>query len=85
MCRFKRCLAKLVRRGDQGKLADPAEHKGAVQQRQHLWQQQGVFNIAGNKYRLVVEVQYRAAIVWVKFVGTHARYDQINVETVNEY
>ena len=44
-----------------------------------------VFNIAGDKYRLVVEVQYRAAIVWVKFVGTHARYDQINVETVNEY
>ena len=44
-----------------------------------------VFNIAGNKYRLVVKVQYRAAIVWVKFVGTHARYDQINVETVNEY
>lgn len=44
-----------------------------------------VFNIAGNKYRLVVEMQYRAGIVWVKFVGSHARYDQINVETVNEY
>lgn len=44
-----------------------------------------VFNIAGNKYRLVVEMQYRTGIVWVKFVGTNARYDQINVETVNEY
>jgi mRNA interferase HigB len=44
-----------------------------------------VFNIAGNKYRLVVEMQYRAGIAWVKFVGTHARYDQINVENVNEY
>ena len=44
-----------------------------------------VFNIAGNKYRLVVEMQYRAGIVWVKFLGTHARYDQVNVETVNEY
>ena len=44
-----------------------------------------VFNVAGNKYRLVVELQYRAGIVWVKFVGTHAQYDQINVETVNEY
>lgn len=44
-----------------------------------------VFNIAGNKYRLVVEMQYRAGIVWVKFVGTHAQYDQINVENVNEY
>lgn len=44
-----------------------------------------VFNIAGHKYRLVVEMQYRAGLVCVKFVGTHARYDQINVETVNEY
>jgi len=44
-----------------------------------------VFNIGGNKYRLVVEVQYRCGIVWVKFVGTHAQYDRINVETVNEY
>lgn len=44
-----------------------------------------VFNIAGNKYRLVVELQYQAGIAWVKFVGTHAQYDQINVESVNDY
>ena len=30
-------------------------------------------------------MQYRAGMVWVKFVGTHAQYDKINVETVNEY
>ena len=44
-----------------------------------------VFNVGGNKYRLVVEVQYQAGIVWVKFVGTHAQYDRIDVETVNDY
>lgn len=44
-----------------------------------------VFNIAGNKYRLVVEMQYRANIAWVKFIGTHEQYDQIDVESVNEY
>ena len=41
--------------------------------------------MGGNKYRLVVEMQYRAGIVWVKFVGTHAQYDRTDVETVNEY
>jgi mRNA interferase HigB len=44
-----------------------------------------VFNVGGSKYRLVVEVQYQAGIVWVKFIGTHAQYDRINVETVNDY
>ena len=44
-----------------------------------------VFNVAGNKYRLVVEMQYRAGIVWVKFIGTHRQYDKINVESVNDY
>ncbi|MBU2569801.1 MAG: type II toxin-antitoxin system HigB family toxin [Gammaproteobacteria bacterium] len=44
-----------------------------------------VFNIGGNKYRLVVEMQYRAGIAWVKFIGTHAQYDKINVENINEY
>lgn len=44
-----------------------------------------VFNIGGNKYRLVVEMQYRAGIAWVKFIGTHAQYDKIDVESVNDY
>ena len=44
-----------------------------------------VFNIGGNKYRLVVEIQYQASIVWVKFIGSHTQYDKINVENINEY
>ena len=44
-----------------------------------------VFNIGGNKYRLVVEMQYRANIAWVKFIGTHEQYDKIDVGSINEY
>ncbi len=33
----------------------------------------------------VVEMQYRAGIAWVKFIGTHAQYDKIDVEAVNDY
>jgi mRNA interferase HigB len=41
-----------------------------------------VFDIAGNKYRLVVHVAYGYRRVLIKFVGTHAAYDRIDVETV---
>ena len=41
-----------------------------------------VFNIAGNKYRLVVQINYAYQIIYVRFVGTHAQYDRINAQTV---
>ena len=42
-----------------------------------------VFDIAGNKYRLVVKVKYEPkGKVWIRFIGTHAQYDKIDAETV---
>ena len=41
-----------------------------------------VFNIRGNNYRLVVKISYRYRVVYVRFVGTHAEYDKVNVEEV---
>ena len=42
-----------------------------------------VFNIAGNKYRLVAALDYRRGLLFVKFVGTHKQYDLIDAATVN--
>ncbi len=39
-----------------------------------------VFNIAANKYRLIVTINYYAKIVFIKFIGTHKQYDKINIE-----
>jgi len=41
-----------------------------------------VFNIAGNKYRLVVKFHYNTGIGYVRFIGTHAEYDEIDAEAV---
>ncbi|MET1080466.1 MAG: type II toxin-antitoxin system HigB family toxin [Pseudomonas sp.] len=41
-----------------------------------------VFNIAGNKYRVVLAIDYDRQLAKVRFVGTHAQYDRINAETV---
>ena len=41
-----------------------------------------VFNIKGNRYRLVARINFRRRLVFVKFFGTHKEYDRINVEEV---
>ena len=41
-----------------------------------------VFNICGNKYRMVVHINYSYHVIYVRFIGTHAQYDACDVETV---
>ena len=40
-----------------------------------------IFDLSGNKYRLIVHVSYTYRRVLVKFIGTHAEYDRIKAET----
>ena len=41
-----------------------------------------VFNIAGNKYRLVTYINYEFHTIYVRFVGTHKEYDEVDVGNV---
>jgi len=42
-----------------------------------------IFDLGGNKYRLVVHMSYAFGRVLVKFTGSHSEYDRIDPETVS--
>ena len=42
-----------------------------------------VFNIHGNSFRLVVDIEYRLKIVFIVWLGSHKQYDKIDVKNVN--
>jgi mRNA interferase HigB len=60
----------------------PADVKAQHRNASILKENRVVFNIHGNKYRLVVRINYATQIVYVRFVGTHEQYDQIDAETI---
>lgn len=60
----------------------PAEIKAAFGTASIVGNNRVVFNICGNKYRLIVKVNYAYRVMYIRFVGTHSQYDRINVEKV---
>ena len=60
----------------------PSELKAHFHSASVLQVSRVMFNIAGNQYRLVVKINYAYRIVYIRFVGTHQEYDQIDVHTV---
>jgi mRNA interferase HigB len=60
----------------------PAKVKAKYRNASIVGDNRVVFNIKGNDYRLVVKINYRYRVVYVRFVGTHAEYDTIDVEEV---
>lgn len=62
---------------------NPADIKRQYRNASILKNNRVVFNIGGNKYRLVVAIHYKAdpGIIFVRFIGTHAEYDEIDAET----
>ena len=60
----------------------PADVKSVYASASIVGENRLVFNIGGNKYRLVVAVNYKYRMCYVRFIGTHKAYDGIDVTTV---
>ncbi|MFN0317863.1 MAG: type II toxin-antitoxin system HigB family toxin [Burkholderiales bacterium] len=62
--------------------ASPADVKAQFGSASVLKDGRVVFNIRGNKYRLVVWINYPYRVVYIRFAGTHAQYDAIDAQTI---
>ena len=60
----------------------PGETKKEYPSASFLGDNRVVFNIKGNRYRLIVRINYDHQMIWVRFVGTHAQYDRIDATKI---
>jgi len=63
--------------------ANPNELKAQYRNASVLTDKRVVFNIHGNSYRLIVDIEYRLRIVFVVWFGTHKEYDKINAKKIS--
>jgi len=66
----------------QNKFGTPTEIKSLFPSCSFLGDNRVIFNISGNKYRLVTHIRYDIQILYIRFIGTHAQYDKINAREV---
>ena len=60
----------------------PAALKGMYGDASIVGYNRVIFNIKGNDYRVVVKINCRYRVVYIRFVGTHAKHDAVDVEEV---
>jgi mRNA interferase HigB len=61
---------------------EPAQVKEKYRSASFVKGNRVIFNIKGNDYRLIVKINYEYRVVYVRFVGTHAEYDEIDAKEV---
>jgi mRNA interferase HigB len=67
---------------EQADWKNPADVRKAYSSASIIGSDRVVFNIKGNDYRLVVAINYHLQIVFIKWLGSHAQYDNVDVRTV---
>src|ERR1700688_3955171 len=71
-----------VRQVKQAEWGEPADLKREIRSASILKDGRAVFNIAGNKYRIVVWINYPYRVVYIRFIGTHRQHDAIDAQNV---
>ncbi len=75
-------LKSWIQEAQNSKWSNSAELKEQYRNASVLGSKRVVFNIKGNDYRLIVDIEYRLQIIFVVWLGTHEQYDKINAKKV---
>jgi len=75
-------LKSWFREAEKADWSNPSAIKAAYRSASIVGDNGVVFNIAGNKYRVVVKINYGYRVMYVRFVGTHRQYDAIDVTEI---
>jgi mRNA interferase HigB len=78
----KSALDAWFHEAQQAEWKSPADVRKAYASASIISSERVVFNIKGNDYRLVAAIQYRRQMIFIKWLGSHAEYDKIDVRTV---
>lgn len=65
-----------------GKWSNPNQLKLDFPSASILGERRVVFNIKGNQYRLVVRINFPFQLIWIRFIGTHKEYDNIDANSI---
>jgi len=63
--------------------SNPNELKAQYKNASVINDKRVIFNIHGNSYRLIVDIEYKLKIVFIVWFGTHKQYDKINAKTIS--
>ena len=75
-------LRTWYRESSRGRWHDPNHLKTYFGHARILGANRVIFNICGNKYRLITEINYKRGWLFIRFIGTHSAYDKIDPKKI---
>lgn len=78
----EQALKSWIQEASNAKWRSPQELKKQFKSASILTGKRIIFNINGNRYRLIVDIEFRLQIIFIVWFGDHKEYDQIDAKTI---
>jgi len=78
----EQALKSWYQEADKSNWKSPNDIKAEYPSASILMNNRVVFNIKGNSYRLIAKISYKYQMIWIRFIGTHREYDDVNANLI---